>query len=129
MGTTLCICIFILPAVSQQTPPSDLSHFKILVETDKDEIRLTCTEGCAFTELSFTASQDRPQPVDYQGMSELKGSAKATIDGVADFLFTIMRTDKGIKLVGIRGVVWEDLSFSCNKECEQWIDEFGIAEK
>ena len=45
---------------------------------------------------------------------------------LADFLFTITKTYNGIKLKGIEGTAWLDLSFSLTKNKKQAFDLYGM---
>jgi hypothetical protein len=65
--------------------------------------------------------------IDYKGVADPAGGE--AVLGENDFLFSIERTGDGIKLVGMNGTAWKELSFSCDGECEQWIDEYGMTDK
>jgi hypothetical protein len=57
---TTLLFFHVLQIQAQQAPEYGLSNFKILVETAKGKITLTCTEGCEFTQQTFhkTGSPD-----------------------------------------------------------------------
>jgi hypothetical protein len=45
-----------------------LANFSIVVETSGDEIKLTCNDGCAWKQLSFSPTiNDAPQAIDQNG--------------------------------------------------------------
>lgn len=48
---------------------------------------------------------------------------------VAQFHFTIQRTDAGVKLTCSRGCAWTDLSFGLKEDTTQAVDGLGMAEK
>lgn len=64
----LAVAAFQLPA----EPPAEgeLADFTITVERSDDGVRLTCSEGCAWTELTWTAPADRPQAINEFGMTD-----------------------------------------------------------
>jgi hypothetical protein len=45
---------------------------------------------------------------------------------LANFLFTIEKTENGISLVGMEGTSWKTLSFSLAKNARQAIDQNGM---
>ncbi|WP_420602335.1 hypothetical protein [Flagellimonas sp.] len=47
---------------------------------------------------------------------------------IKDFKVVIEKTDDGIKMQGVNGSVWSDLSFSLNKNRPQAIDEYGMTD-
>jgi hypothetical protein len=127
LAVAILICIAIVPGRAQTTAASNLGNFKIQLATSGDTIKVTCTEGCGFEKLSFVAGMNSPQGIDYNGKTDTKTSVKAGPG--KDFLFTVAHTSNGMKLVGIRGVAWEDLAINCRRECRRWVDEQGLTEK
>ena len=65
-AVVLAVAAFQLPA----EPEAELADFTITVERSEDGVRLTCSEGCAWTELTWTAPPDRPQAVNEFGMTD-----------------------------------------------------------
>ena len=128
LAVITCICIAIAPAQAQ-TAGSKLGNFKLLVATSGDTIKISCSEGCAFENLNFTAKPNTPQAVDYYGMTEMKSTTGTKAGPGKDFMFTVTRTGNGLKLTGIRGVAWEDLAVNCRRECRKWVDENGAVVK
>jgi hypothetical protein len=86
------------------------------------------SEGSAWTELSFTLKPYVPQAIDEYGMADLGQQSIEKDPKFADFLFTIMKTEKGILLKGLEGTAWTELSFSMKEYGRQNIDQFGMAE-
>jgi len=76
--------------------------------------------------LSFTINNDRPQAIDEYGMTDLDNVSSNKDSNLADFLFTITRTDKGIEFKGLEGTAWTDLSFSLAENGKQAIDQNGM---
>jgi len=108
----------------------ELSEFNILIETTKTEIRLSCTVGCAWEGLSFSDTvYPAPQAIDRAGMTSFTPGGDDLQSGPGAFMFTIVRSDHGIRLEGILGTAWTQLSFSCpDTGCRQLIDQHGMAE-
>ena len=50
-------------------PEPELADFAITVERSADGIRMTCSKGCAWTELTWEKPLDNPQAVDALGMT------------------------------------------------------------
>ena len=82
--------------------------------------------GSAWLDLSFSLNNDRPQAVDEYGMTELKNVSENKDEKLADFLFTITKTENGIELKGIEGTAWTELKFSLAENKKQAIDQFGM---
>ncbi|MTI20378.1 hypothetical protein E1176_05025 [Fulvivirga sp. RKSG066] len=114
---------YTLPAQSNQ-PTDELQGFKILVEKTADGIKLQGIEGCSWTDLAFNLNNDRPQAIAEYGMADFEETKKASVD--SDFLFTIIRTEKGIVLKGHKGTAWTDLSFTLSNNSTQAINEMGM---
>ena len=109
---------------AQKKNTSELSKFLILVETTNNGvIKLTCKGGCAWKELTYNiTTNDSIQAIDQFGMTTKNESQKS------NFIFTIQRTKRGLSFVGIKGTFWKKLSFDCNGNCYQTIDQNGMAE-
>ena len=128
--TNLLIVGFVLIAssglIAQEKKSNDLKNFKIIIEKTDDGIKMTCDEGSAWNELSFPTKKDRPQAVDQFGMTRVDKISTQKDPKIADYLFTITKTENGIVLKGIKGTAWTDLSFSLSKNEKQAIDQFGM---
>lgn len=114
---------------AQEKTTTELGEFLIFVETtDSNELKLKCTEGCAWKTLTFNLSNmDRIQAIDEFGMTDTKTENKTHGD-LSDFLITVQRTDNGLSLKGVNGTAWTDLSFSLKHNLPQAIDEIGMTE-
>jgi hypothetical protein len=117
---------FSLPA--QDTANAELKDFKITIERTQEGVQLECKEGCAWKSLSFSANGDKPQAVDEYGMTDLNKNPSQKDSNLADFLFTVAKTDKGISLQGMEGTAWKDLSFYNSIKNTQDIDQYGMTE-
>jgi len=115
--------------VAQETKSSELSEFLVLVETtDSNEIKLKCTEGCAWKTLTFNLSDmNRIQALDEFGMTDKNDESKKD-KNLSDFLITMQRTENGLSFKGLNGTAWTDLSFSLKPNLPQAIDEMGMTE-
>ncbi len=110
---------------------SDLEEFLIRLEKTDKGIRLTGREGCAFKGLDFTLRDSVRRSVDQYGKVTLvrfstKGIPK---EGLADFQISLMQTEEGLYLEGIRGTAWEELSLTYPEDANyHFIDQNGIVE-
>ncbi|HEA20635.1 hypothetical protein LCGC14_1636280 [marine sediment metagenome] len=127
----LLIAVFVLTASSkflaQEKKSTDLKDFKIVVEKTENGIKMQSVEGSAWIDLSFSLNNDRLQAIDEYGMTELDKISSDKDANLADFLFTITRTENGIVLKGIEGTAWTDLSFSLPENGKREIDQYGTA--
>lgn len=107
-----------------------VAKFSILVETSGDEIKLTCSDGCAWKQLSFNSSlKSDPQAVDQYGMTTLPGNVIKKDSLRSNFLFTIKRTQDGVSLEGKEGTMWPSLTFDCaGDKCFRPIDGWGMSD-
>jgi hypothetical protein len=96
------------------------------VENTENGIKMQSIEGGAWINLSFSIKNDQPQAIDEYGLTELEKISPKKDTNLADFLFTITKTEKGIVLKGIEGTAWTDLSFSLTEKEKQAIDQFGM---
>lgn len=111
---------------AQEKKNSDQKKFKVIVEKTSEGITMKCIEGSAWTDLSFSLNNGRPQAIDEYGMADLNNSNTTKDANLADFLFTVVKTRKGIELRGINGTSWKTLSFSLAKNVPQAIDQDGM---
>ncbi len=124
------IAVFVLTAsselIAQEKKSNDLKNFKVVVEKTDNGIKMQSIEGSAWIDLSFSINNDRPQAIDEYGMTELNKISSEKDSNLADFLFTITKTENGFILKGIEGTAWTDLSFSLLENGKQAIDQFGM---
>ena len=121
--------LFVLVAnstIAQEKKSVDSNDFKIIVEKTDNGIKLKSVQGCAWKELSFKLNDYQPQAINEFGMTELDKTPVEQDANLADFLFTMIKTDKGIELKGIEGTVWSELSFSLTENKSQVIDKQGM---
>ena len=108
---------------------SDLKSFNISFEESPNGIKMTCEKGCAWEELTISLNENKPQAINAQGMTELDKKTRTKEANLADFLFTIVKTNEEVKLTGIEGTAWEELTFSILKGHTQMLNENGITVK
>lgn len=128
-STLLIAVLFIIvnsDLLAQEKKSTDLKDFKIVVEKTDNGIKLTSTEGSAWVDLAFSIDNDLPQAIDEHGMTKTDKVSSEKDANLADFLFTITKTENGIVLKGIEGTAWTDLSFSLAENRKQAIDQFGM---
>ena len=126
----LLIALFVLTAssklIAQEKTSTDLKDFKVVVEKTENGIKMQSVKGSAWIDLSFSLNNDRPQAIDEYGMTELNKISSDKDSNLADFLFTITKTENGIVLKGIEGTAWSDLSFPLPENGKQEIDQYGM---
>ena len=126
----LLIAVFVLTAscnlLAQEKKSTDLKDFKVVVERTEIGIKMQSIEGSAQLNLTFSINNYQPQAIDEYGMTELNKISSNKDSNLADFLFTISKTENGIVLKGIEGTAWTDLSFSLAENGKQAIDQFGM---
>jgi len=113
-----------LTARENNTP--NLKAFKIVVEKTGTGIKMKSLEGSAWLDLLFSLNNYRPQAIDEYGMTALNAVSSNKDAGLADFLFTVTKTENGIELKGIEGTAWTELSFSLAENEKQAIDQNGL---
>jgi len=127
---SLLIAVFILTAsselIAQEKKLKDSNGFNIVVENTKNGIKMHSTKGSAWIDLSFNLVENQAQMVDEYGMTSLEESSPEKNSKLADFLFTIAKTENTIIIKGIEGIVWKNLSFSLAENRKQAIDQFGM---
>ena len=124
------IAVFILSGssvlIGQEKVPDELQPFKIVVEKTDSGIRLKSIEGSTWGDLSFSNKNYKPQAIDEYGMTELSNVSSDKDSNLADFLFTITKSETGIILKGIEGTAWIDLRFTLLVNEKQAIDQMGM---
>ena len=111
---------------AQSNATNELDDFKIIIENTDDGISMKSLNGCAWRELSFGLKKYNAQAVDEFGMTELGQEYKYQDAKLADFLFTITKTNEGVELKGFKGTAWKELSFTLSKGSEQAFNQLGM---
>ena len=126
------IAVFFLTLCSeimaQEQSSSDLKDFKVTIENTDNGLKMHSSHGSAWIDLSFSLHNYKPQAIDEFGMTQLDMVSPDNDSKLADYLFTITKTKNGIKLSGIEGTAWKELSFTLPKYGKQTIDQFGMTE-
>ena len=105
----------------------ELSNFLFLIENTANGIKITNTEGCIFTELSFSLREGQIQEIDQYGMRDPWEKIRTNNnDKYASFRIAIKKTNERLELKGIDGTAWEELNFACPVNCTQLIDQYGM---
>lgn len=116
----IMICPF--TTLSAQDAPE---KFKITVERNGREIRLMCTEGCLWKELSYSNDKST-QAINTSGMTTLRDTPDGFDDRKTGFLFTLAKTNDGLSLQGLWGTAWKALDFSLKNGRSAVINELGM---
>lgn len=127
--STLILALLFLATTSElfaQEKIAEIKDFKVIVEKTDNGIKMKSKKGSAWIDLSFSLDNYRPQAVDEYGMTELKNVSVNKDENLADFLFTITKTESGIELKGMEGTAWTELKFSLAENEKQAIDQFGM---
>jgi len=104
--------------------------FTINIISVKDgTVKLECTEGCDWEDLSYTRSNMQPQAINAYGMVNNISEKKDRRDRFPRFLFTIEPTDNGAILESLAATKWDKLSFACLNDCNQKINYDGLVSK
>ncbi len=111
---------------AQEQATTTLRPFKIVISQTADGLQLHSTNGSAWVEIAFSLNSHTPQAIDEYGMTTLATVATRKDPNLADFLFTIIKTENGIALKGIEGTAWTALEFSLSNNQSQAIDQFGM---
>ncbi|WP_281636724.1 hypothetical protein [Flavobacterium marginilacus] len=105
------------------------NKFLILIETTNDSIKLTSRLGCSFNELKFTLKTDDKKSVDQHGINPAEKNSTTKTGPLANFLFTIKKTEDGLSFEGIKGTSYKEFNFSCTQgKCHLLIDQNGLVE-
>jgi hypothetical protein len=122
----LCLMTVSIASIAQKKISAKLKEFKIKIEKTDNGLKMHSDKGCAWTDLSFSLSNNQSQVIDEYGMTQLGKVATNKDPKLADFLFTITKTKEGITLTSIEGTAWKELSFTLKKNSSQTIDQLGM---
>ncbi len=102
-------------------------NFIIKIEKQSNEVILECDQGCSWKQLSFIKNNYQPQLINEIGMTDIKSDkAEGHDSNLADFLISVIKTNEGFELEGIKGTSWEKLSFTLRDNQRQVIDQNGM---
>lgn len=126
----LYLTIFLLITLmscSSESSKTEPKPFTIEVVKTDAEIKLKCSNGCDWTELNIIKNNYHPQLVDENGMVDSDKKQSDTKESkIANFLFSITRTEGGISLTGYHGTAWKNLGFSLENNQPQLITQLGM---
>ena len=97
-------------------------EFSIQIENTDSQIKLTCSEGCDWKTLSFSAEENQTQLIDNTGMSTSGGKGSEN----AKFLFKIRKKKNAVFLKGMEGTAWTQMEFRLRDNESKTIDQDGI---
>ncbi|MFD1063997.1 hypothetical protein ACFQ1Q_12135 [Winogradskyella litorisediminis] len=105
---------------------NELKEFQFLISKEDNLIKLKSLEGSAWLDLSFSKNNYNPQAIDEYGMTYLQKENLKQDKRLADYLITIIKTEDGFELKGVKGTTWTDLKFSLPEGKTQAINQFGM---
>ena len=124
----ISIFTFSTKLIAQEPGSKELRNFNITIEITDTGLKMQSSKGSAWLKTSFDIANDVPMAIDEYGMTEL-GEVSSTKDSLlADYLFTITKSENGIILKGIEGTAWKELKFPLKINEKQTIDQFGMIE-
>ena len=127
---TLAFLFMLNPALlAQEKESPELEEFAIALTKSNNGVKMQGLKGTAWIDLSFTLKNDVPQAVNQYGMTTLDKVAAEQDPALADFLFTITRTDLGFELKGLAGTAWTELKFTLADNKTLAIDQYGMVQR
>ena len=110
----LCLCFIasVTGFINAQTPTQNLSP-AITFKTENGELKLTCKEGCAWKELSFTIPSGQKQLVTEYGMSSgAEADARPHNPSLSKFTFSVIKNKRGkVTVKNIEGMSFKKIKF------------------
>lgn len=122
-----CLWLALMVDLKAQNESDDLNEFAISIEKRNNEIVMKCSDGCAWTSLTYN-NRAEFQAINEFGMTSINNNEPANASASPKLLFTITKTEDGVSLKGIQGTAWTDLSFTLKNYQVQEIDQFGMSE-
>lgn len=113
---------------AQQQTDSNEKDFKITIQKTRKGLKLSSEIGSAWSNLSFSLKDYSPMAIDENGMAKSDKISTEKNAEHADYLFTITKTLDGVKLTGMKGTAWEELSFKLSKNGKKTINQLGLIE-
>lgn len=95
------------------TSKPTIADFAFIIENTKDGVKITDTNGCAFTELSFSINEGETKAIDQYGMRYTHDKRPNRSINATPFIIQIKKTKAGFLLKGIYGVSFRKLSLEC----------------
>lgn len=114
--------------VAQERQEDELKEFRITIERTADGINMHSLEGSAWVDLGFSPSNDRTQAINEFGMTDPEAAPSDKDAGLAHYVFLITTMEDGVRLTGVEGTAWTELSFSLSDNEPRMIDRFGLIE-
>ena len=123
---TLLLALAPAGLFSQDQQEKEYKDFKISIQNTADGVKLRSTRGSAWITLSFNLDIGEAQAIDEYGMTRVGRVYNKKNPELADFLFTLTKTEEGILLKGIEGTAWTELRFSLRSGQKQRFDAYGM---
>ena len=112
-----------------QESKSKHSEFLIEIKMSENEIKLKNMKESNWKELTYKKSKNKAFSflINKNGMYQLQESKLNTRKKVSNFVFTVNKTEKGLKLKGIKGTKWKDLELeNINTSYSFFINQNGM---
>lgn len=101
-----------------------ISNFEIDIEKEDSEIRLICSAGCNWEDLTFDlGTENGTQLIDNEGMTT---QAANEADERRPFLVKLVYDDDKISIEGLAGTAFRRVEMGCDEECNARLTERGI---
>lgn len=121
-----CLIIIGSTITAQDNRTSDVNGFIIIIENTESGITLESLDGSAWKKLSIKNFSGNEITINEFGMTNRDVESSNSDSQLADYLFTITKTENLIKLKGIKGTWWTELSFTLDLNSKQTINENGM---
>ncbi|WP_373075733.1 hypothetical protein [Zeaxanthinibacter enoshimensis] len=127
LGLSGVVCLLIAShSLAQEQAATDLEDFKVIVQKSPTGISLQGVQGTAWSDLAVRLNNYQPQTIDEFGIIDIDRASSGKDPELADFLFSIRKTETGIELIGLAGTAWAELSFTLAENEQQAIDQYGM---
>ena len=111
----VCFCLVVLSInLMQAQSRTNTASPAITFRAEKGELKLTCQEGCAWTDLSFTVPTSHKQIVTEYGMStRAESDAMPANPALSRFTFSVIANKRRkITVENIEGMSFKKVKFS-----------------
>ncbi len=106
---------------AQENTTDKVVPFEMKFEYHYSQVFLTATEGCNWLQLQFNFfPHEDAKLIDNMGVATFTEDLYAKIKDDRTFLFTLKRTETGFEIVGLKGAIWENVSFDCPENYCKW---------
>jgi hypothetical protein len=126
---SVLLTVVLIVTTAFSTKNADLKDFEIEFQSTNNGLKLIGQKGTAFKELSFSMRENVQQSIDQFGMTIPETKKNTKDENLADFEFTIEKTNNEYVLVGKKGTAWTRLSFTFSPNNKAIVDQNGVTIK